>query len=92
MASLSGLVSTPTMVAAPASLQATTTDSPTPPSPHTAHTESGATLAVMRTAPKPVGMQHPARPTVSRLASGLICRATSRSAVKKTSGKRATVP
>ncbi|KAE8745755.1 hypothetical protein FOCC_FOCC007551 [Frankliniella occidentalis] len=59
LASFSGLMSTPTMVEAPAILQPRTMDSPTPPRPHTAHTEPGVTLASLSAVPMPVGTQHP---------------------------------
>src|SRR6218665_3800 len=69
---LPGLVSTPMMRPARASLAPCISARPMPPSPNTATVSPGLTLAVFFTAPRPVVTPQPSRHTCSWLAAGLI--------------------
>ena len=66
--SLASLVSTATIVAAPAMAQPCTALSPTPPAPKTTQVEPGATLAVLIAAPTPVMTP---QPTSAQRSSGV---------------------
>ena len=71
VSNLSGFISTPMILEAPASLHPIKTASPTAPKPHTAQVDPFSTFAVFKAAPYPVEIPHPRRHTFPRSAASL---------------------